>query len=252
MFDMGKWLIRLLKTKAVYVQLKKYVENEEALAVHKQSIYTLQFTDKEEPAIVWEGEIVEEFRASAHSDLNDAFEHFASLMIVTAATYVENMFSEFFYELFVVHPKRMHDYIVDEDAKAQKGYVKLVEILEEKDISALMSRLSQRASKLASNGSAKKVIRRIIELSSRQIDASIVDRVQEIMDKRNEIVHEGKRLQIDKIDIDATYDTLHALLKELGLACKSGGLPYEDPAHIIDLRPEITYVDWDEFQDSDT
>lgn len=41
MFDMGKWLSQLLETTMSYVELRKYVEDEHALAVYKQKIYAL-------------------------------------------------------------------------------------------------------------------------------------------------------------------------------------------------------------------
>lgn len=174
----------------------------------------------------------------ANKFLHAAIEHYTSLMVVTAATYIESMFSEFLYETFVAFPLTMYEYIVDEKAK-EKGFVKLTEILDEPDKNALIIRLSQRASKIASNGSTAQVLKRISKLSGHPFGASIANDVQEIIKKRNEIVHEGRQFRIDEIDVSATYKTLELLLKELGLACRSKGIPYEDPACMIDPLPEF-------------
>ncbi len=241
MFDMGKWLIRLIETRGAYMALREYVEDNRALTVHKQNIYAITFNKGDEPSIISEGDSVEEFRKMTQDALYDAIEHYTSLMVVTAATYTENMFSEFLYETFVAQPASMHEYIVDEKAK-ERGYVKLTEILAEPDKNALIVRLSRRASQIASNGSAKEVMKRIVKLSGGPFCASIATDVQEIMDKRNQIVHEGRRFRIDEINVDTTYDILELLLIELGLACRRKGIPYEDPASIIGPAPEFEHT----------
>lgn len=231
MFDIGKWLYAVIHTSATYGELRRYAMNGASVEVHCRSY--------SEVALDASGEIVERepgerLTKTLRDDLEAALEHFTSLMVVTAGTYFECMVSEFLFSAFIAKPESMHAFLVGDDAKVPKGYIRLREVLEAADIEEIKRRLATRACRVAANGPANKVCDRIADISKYKIPGVIVSEVQDILDRRNRIVHEAARYSVGEIDVEAVFSTLYNVVRELGLACRHAGFPYLDLPGVVD------------------
>jgi len=236
MFDLGKWLAQLLKTNAQYKKLRSFVLDAEAFSEHVRKIGFVDYENDGSIKAIDDPNLKKIVEDITKDELYDSLSHYARLMIVTYATYMEAMISEFFNNLFIQKPEYMHDYLNDESARVGKGYIKLNDILNAESLEEAKLNLAVRAAKNAVNGPIPIVFKRITKLSKCNIDSKLGEKVEQIFIDRNKIIHEAEDIKISYSDISSAWETAEALLKELGNICKSMKVQYSDPAFLIDTR----------------
>lgn len=69
------------------------------------------------------------FERIFYQDVLYAVEHYASLMVVTAATNIENIFLEFFTAFFISNPSAMHAHLMPDTSAKAAPSVPLREVL---------------------------------------------------------------------------------------------------------------------------
>jgi hypothetical protein len=236
MFDLGKWLAQLLKTNAQYKRLRSFVLDAEAFSEHVRKIGFVDHENDYSIKAIDDPNLKKIVEDSTKEELYDSLSHYARLMIVTYATYMEAMISEFFNNIFLQKPECMYDYLNDESARVGKGYIKLNDILQADSLEEAKSNLAVRAVKNAVNGPISVISKRITKLSKYNIDSELIEKVDRIFVDRNLIIHEAEDIKISYSDISDVWETANDLLKELGNICKSMNVQYSDPAFLIDER----------------
>ena len=236
MFDLGKWLAKLLTTNAQYIRLRSFVLDAEAFSEHMRKIGFIDHGNDNSIKAIDDQNLKKIIEAITKDELYDSLSHYARLMIVTYATYIEAMVSEFFYNLFIQKPEYMHDYLNSDSAKAGKGYIKLNDILLAESLEEVKLNLAVKAVKNAVNGHILIVFKRIAKLSKYNIGNELREKVNKLFIDRNKIIHEAADIRVSYSDINSAWETTEALLKELGIICKSMKMQYSDPAFLIDER----------------
>ncbi|HGM6050742.1 TPA: hypothetical protein ACKP5I_000822 [Stenotrophomonas maltophilia] len=238
-FDVGKWHARVLSTPAAYSRLVDLAEHPPVAAEYKRSLYVRTLDDS--GALVSPGvsRLDERIRDSVYSDALSAIDHYASLMVVTAATYVENIVFEFLVVYFTARPQSIHAHLMPNSSKREEAYVPLREVLAASSLSELHGHLARRASRNASDGSMERVFERIYKLTGHRVAVDVTAPIAEIVRLRNSIVHEGQTLTKVAAAIDRRFESVYSLLRELAGICKAEGLPYVDEGGLVDPLPFV-------------
>jgi hypothetical protein len=237
MFELGKWLAKLLYTHSSYKELRNFVLDAEAFTEYIKTRTLHTSKENEESEIINESYIRKILEEHTKRAIEDALDHYSRQMIVTTATYCEAILSEFFNNFFTYNQESMHDYINDESAKIGRGYIKISEVLSKDNIEEIKRELVVRATKNAVGGSLETISIRIHKLTKQQVAKDLVKGIQGMLNVRNSIVHEDDELEITAKNVEKAFSLAEDLLKVLGKISKKINLPYYDPAYIIDKRP---------------
>lgn len=228
-FDVDKWRSTLLHTSGCFGMLKSYLENERFIETHAVTRFQDYIRKNRGPAyvLVFPPKLfVHEFKES----ISDSYGHYANMMIVTAAAYLESMLFDFFKNYFNHRPKSLHGY-VNKGEKA--GFIKVSEVVSHSSMDELIHTLAGRAAKNANDGKVAEVFSRIHKLTKQEVTRDLRVRLEELVRKRNEIAHEAKQFSIEDINVKGSYDALGELLAELAKISRSLGLPIEDPGNLV-------------------
>lgn len=107
----------------------------------------------------------------------------------------------------------------------------LKEFIESESKEEYVETMSERLSLKMVNGKPSNVVNRLkCLLSFEDIDTVVLD---ELMDRRNNIVHEGKIYAMELSELETYYDAIDNLLKVLALALKKIDIAVIDDAQIL-------------------
>lgn len=232
-FDIGKWHGKLIVTPGTFESLVDLVEHPGSIIEYKRSI-GLKTCDVDGRIFnINSGPLLEGVRQAIHDNVLTAIDHYASLMVVTAATYIENILIEFFVVYFESKPNAIHAYLRQDASRREEATVSLREVLAADDIVILRAALAKRAARNAANGAVPKIFARINALARHRIGAATEIAIADIMKLRNDIVHDGNSLTRAQARVPARFSSVLLLLEELALICRDNNLPYRDDGHLI-------------------
>lgn len=214
-------------------------EHPPVAAEYKRSLYVQTLDDRGARVSPHVSRLDERIRDSAYSDALSAIDHYASLMVVTAATYVENIIFEFLVVYFTAKPQSIHAHLMPNSSKREEAYVPLREVLAASSLSELRGELARRAARNASDGSIEKILERIYKLTRHRVAADVAAPIAEIVRLRNSIVHEGRTLTKVAASVDHRFESVYSLLREVAGICKAAGLPYLDEGGLVDPLPFV-------------
>lgn len=227
-FDVGKWRLALIFTPARFGDLENYLKNDNLIEDHVEKYFHVfsmrNYGLSVDPVIP--SVLVNALKGS----LAGSHQHYANMMIVTAAAYLESMLFDFFKNYFNHRPKSLHGY-VNKGEKA--GFIKVSEVVSHSSMDELIHTLAGRAAKNANDGKVAEVFSRIHKLTKQEVTRDLRVRLEELVRKRNEIAHEAKQFSIEDINVKGSYDALGELLAELAKISRSLGLPIEDPGNLV-------------------
>ena len=128
-------------------------------------------------------------------------------MIVIASTIFEAMMNEFLRFHFTKFPEKMYNYVSDD------GRIKFKDLIDFSSKEEVLSYYSKISAKSFTAKPWKVVLNRLEELL--KIDISSKEKVLEMLLLRNEIIHEGVKMEVDNDDvfdfIEAVEDVLEIL-----------------------------------------
>lgn len=231
-FDIGKWHGALIFTSGSFSELKGYMESDAAIRIYLSGLNVVAPDGKGNliPAPVGSDPLSDAYAEHVESSLSDSLVVHANMLVVTAGAYFENIAFDFLSVFFQCKPKAMHQFV---GGDASKGSLNIVEVFDLEDLDSFTAAFSKRAAKKASDGPPQKILDRIQKLSGHGLAAELQDRIVKLVLQRNEIAHELKRYDLDKLDIKSTYDTLEDFLMSLGAIAKNLKMPICDPAGVI-------------------
>lgn len=134
----------------------------------------------------------------------------AKMMLVVAASILEDILVEFFENLFIARPNLIP---TTEAASA--------------NVSAM------EAAERATRGGSKKILRRVSRLTGYEDTAYVGEEIANLVELRNLIIHEGALPKISIEDVEEAFHSVHRFLKELGLASVAAGVPVRDRAFLL-------------------
>jgi len=232
-FDIGKWVMKLLETTGSYRDLVNFVNDKEAFLkhAHQKKIYCATEDDNNiEIVSIKDSEHKEDFIQVIQEGIEHSIDNYSNQMVVILATYIETIHSDFFRALFTNNPQLIYNHISQNNS--HPGYVHLNLILESKSRDEIIDNLIIHAVKNISTGSLRKVNEKIYKITNYNIDKNLIKSMQvNILDKRNNIVHENKLSRITQENIEDYFELVHNYILSLAKACEKNNIPYIDQAN---------------------
>lgn len=242
-FRIDYWQIKLIFTLGQYKVLGDMINNEKAAKEYFSDITKKIKKDNISMGNEWREDIIPHIHNSYQDDVKKAYSHYSSMMIVTVATYIEAMISEFYMALFSTKPNLMHNYLTPGESGDKAGRVSLKEILIHDNIEHLRLNLAKKSAKNASNGNFSTVVSRIRELTKHDCELEIINDIEQLMITRQKVVHEAVDIKVGFDDIKKHFNNAESLLKYLGMCCHKTGLKFSDQAYLITPAPVLVFDD---------
>lgn len=130
------------------------------------------------------------------------------------------------------NPKRILRFINEYSEYKETLGFSLKEFIQYKSKEEYVSVMGERLSSKILSGKPSKVIRRLnCLLSFEKVNTDILD---DLMDKRNNIVHEGRIYELSLDELEMYYETIDSLLKTFALALKNIDISIIDDGGLLD------------------
>lgn len=229
-FDLSKWHGVLIIDPGKHQEFDRFLRDKEHIYVYLRSRLRYQTCDDEGNLIdvtPKDQSILEHYWRTFESSRK----HYANLMLVTAAAYLESIVYDFFHVFFLHKNKAMHDFIGrDED----KGYIRLDDVLGSECLDDLLGRLAARAATNAAAGSPRDIQKRLKKLLGQGLPDELLKSFEQLVESRNIIAHEAELLPDEQLDVAGSYETVLQILKFFGRVAREKSIPIRDAGHLLD------------------
>ncbi len=234
MFDIARPYASLIFTCGRFRTVWHLLADEDALDAHFQKTQLPHFVEgdfKLVYASALDRSERKKISRSYEREVQEAREHYANMMLVSAYTHFEDIVETFFYEAFLVKPKLMIQIIKEDGGSTSIALEKLID--SNKD--DLIRELSKSTASKLKSGSLEKVFKRIQKISKINLGESLVGRLSSLQIKRNKIVHEARLEELSQEDVEAAFGAVGDVLKVLGSAAKKVGVELFDADGIVEV-----------------
>lgn len=215
-FDLDGWFGVLQFLPDDYLHLEQYVKNKQVRKAYLDSIKIINVDltkDKSSPSVSISKEETDKLPHIESVDI--AFKQYSNQILVVLVSYLEQIIREFLEVFYYYKPEKM---------KQINGFVDLSELLNCKSNVELLTKLSKVAADAVRGGIIAK-IKRIESLTGKKIDKNLLNKINELVRKRNEIIHKTKSYNVTDSIIGKFNNNITELLKQLGLMLKSNKIP---------------------------
>lgn len=233
-FDLGQWHAEFLFLYGKYKDLREFCLDKDALYAHVTENRVVEGMENGEYFKSSDKKRLERWLEPKTEIIQSAFKTFELQIPVIFASYLEDAVLTFFACYLVNNPDQIGDFVSPLAQDHIKGFVKVSDIIGHDTIEELISDLASKAAHNAASGKSKnKVFSRLESLTKYKFDSNVKRKVVALYEKRNEIVHENKKLELGHEYIEEIYDDCVALIAELGKVCRERGIPYYDPSGLL-------------------
>lgn len=236
-FDYAKWNAKLIFEHSRYEFIHYYVSDENSLLSHANSY---KLTSLDQSGEVYEKKVSEEseqFRTlivnQVSKGVSEALNTLSRQMVVVAASYAEGIIEEFFQSLFNKHPYRMHDYL-SWHSESPKGWIPIKIVLDSDDKEQVINNAIHIACNSATSGDISAISKRIEKLSKNELEIGLKEKLIELFEFRNKIVHERYEPDLGKSQVLAIFEITHELLHTLSVILLRNQVLVHDPTGYFD------------------
>ena len=205
-----------------------YAEDEESQAAYYKRLGAIHINEKgkiiEEPSQLLLDTLIEENRA--------ALEMIKNQVIVFLFTKYEFMIKDAIKCLLCEQPEKILRLTAEYPEYQESLGFSLKEFVKCRSKEEYVAVLSERLSTHCLSGRPSTVMKRLrCLLKFKDIDADTLD---DLLEKRNNIVHESKVYELSLEDLERYYDTVESLLMTLALALKRNHIAVADNTGLLD------------------
>lgn len=222
MFDIARALSQLTMAPLCFRTMWDFLEDRDAVDAHLKKWKAGRYS---EGVIVsasnsdFGGNGLDQVRGSFSKNLKDARSHYAHMMLVTAYTHLEDIVLVFLHEVFRVKPQVMIELIKKSRCDSSISLEDLIGNSKEE----ILERLAKQTASQLNGGGIRKVCERIKAISKTPVDEELVNRLYNLQEMRNFIVHEAREYELDKKDVEKAFEDVKELLGILrGIAIRIG------------------------------
>lgn len=234
MFDIDYWYGRQIYIYGGFKVLGRVINGDDIMALTKVGIKeNIKFYSEEDSSDESDDLRKTILLDALVDDMEQAYKHYANMMIVSYSTFIECILYDFLVSFFIKKPVSMYEYLVDSQVDSRKGYISLNEIIKQESIEALIVELAKKAAKRANSGDFIGVIKRIVKLTKVKCNTKISGDIDKLLKTRNSIVHDAGSFNIEEQEITKHFESVEGLLKYLGYCCQKDDIPYNNTCQLI-------------------
>lgn len=227
-FDIGKWLGKILFESHNFQVLYEYSTDEKHLYEYILCKETLGFEGTEKVSNLPNSR-KDSIVNCLSSSVSEAIETMCNNMNVIAVAFMEGMMKDLAVSVFVQYPARMYQYVGDNDV----GSVSLKLIIKEETKDTLLLNLANVAASNLLKGKFSSNIKNLEDITKSALPENLKISLVKIVSYRNEFVHESKMKTLTNIDVKESFDVLDDFLKWMGKAALEQGIPVNDPVNLV-------------------
>lgn len=234
-FDHIRWHYELIESLGSYRELNHFVSDEAAVTAHL-------YGEGRPKTMLENGEVgpvddsrVERWRDILRRSVDTAISSYRRQLAVVTVSVTEAAIVEAFEVLFYFDPDSMKALEKDFQDHSFRAVVTLQELKNATALDDLRQMLVDRAVAIATQGkSIIKVLNRIEKLLGGQFEASVRANYLELVELRNEIVHDNKKCILSSEAVEEHFSTGISFISELGRLTAQRGLPINDPLQVCE------------------
>ncbi len=194
-FNSTGWYVSADEYRSGFRSFIDYLLDKEAREIHKKNTREkldeeLENSEEWEKEVFGKGEFMDSFAEARVGNIYKAYTTLTRQSTVIISTLFETFIQEFLTCLFCLYPQRMYKFLVLSNENPIKGKVDLKDVLTAQSQNSLILDLAKKAAEQASRGQLIKIISNLEELTNNEIDPDIINKMGQIIDERNKIVHE--------------------------------------------------------------
>lgn len=214
LFQAGQWLGEVIVSQGSYRIIHNFITSKEALAAFLES--QCVFVGSDEGMVVSKNqETIKLFHESITHDIGNAGKFYNGQMVVLASTYIELILKDFLTVFFAHFPERMYEFLYAQDKEEHKGAVSLKEIIKVDSMPELINNLAEQATANILKGRFTAQLNNIARIIKLELSADLKGKLNGLIERRNRIVHEASKEEIEHNDVDDALDTCSDLVKFL-------------------------------------
>lgn len=227
LFNGDHWKWKSLEDYIAFKEMYGFVNDHQAMETYKNSMTYVAL----EPEL-HEENTHQKLRNYKASSIIDSLDHFASQTLISLCTTYEVASKDFFKNLFIKHPRFMHDYVGE---GKNRGTIKLNDLVESGGYETFIEAISEKSSSVASKGKYGDTLIRASKLCKYKIEDEVVNKINSLQNKRNKIIHEKNITPFAIEDIEAAQSLVAHVIEML---CEFA-LKKDVPGRYTCIRPEM-------------
>lgn len=213
-FRAGQWLAKIVTSLGSYRIIHNFITSKESL----EAFLSFQRVMKgsEQGLIVSEDvDTIKMFHESISNDIENASNFYNAQMVVLASTYNELVLKDFLIVFFNHFPERMYEFLFAQDKQESKGAVSLKEITKVDSIFDLINNLAEQATANILKGRFTAQLNNITKIIKLEVSSDLKGKLNGLIERRNRIVHEASKEDVNENDVEASLDACSSLIKYL-------------------------------------
>lgn len=233
-FHHGKWHYELIESLGCYRSLRAFCTNDEAILTHLSTSGRPRRATFEGTLIGVADHEIPRFIEPVTESINIALAAYSRQLVVVIVSITEAALVEALEVLFSFRPNSIKSLENDNQNAGFRATVSLDELAAATDLTSLRALVVDRAVSIASQGkSTTAILRRFERLFGQALDDHCKQQYIELVDLRNEIVHDNTHCELSDERVKECFDIGIDLVERLGMAVSSLKLPIDDPMHLF-------------------
>jgi len=231
-FDLGKWFGKSFNSTFEFKDLYNYVSSRTGYNEYVKSEKKYWTVDNEGKTVEFkfDDEFAKKITEIGYLNINKTSKFLLNMLIVYQSSILEGIIKDCFKVIFLNDPVKLKFMNTKKDLEYS---INLDTILKSKSKEDLIELIAEDNAGICSSGKVKTVLRRLNELTGKKLDLEVLSRIENIIVRRNEIIHELKELNIGIIEIETIHRRITDFLIDVSKYFISIGICVYDPASIL-------------------
>jgi hypothetical protein len=228
-FYSTKWYISTDEYEAGFKAFIDYLTDTDARKIHESKIReevgkSIEGEDEFIKNLFDMEEYKDVFGGARASNIYKAYSALSRQSTVIISTLFETFIQEFFTCIFCLFPQRMYNFLILSPENSLKGKIDLNDVLSANNPRVLVLNLAKKASEQAAKGKFSQILSNLQELTKNEIDHSIVEKMEPILEERNKIVHEFTYDDIKVQTVMDYYSTFIEVIEHVEIVAEKIGI----------------------------
>jgi len=228
-FRSTSWFIYTDEYRSGFRSFIDYFLDKDARKMHEKNVRKkideeMENSEELVKEILGKDEYKEVFAQARVKDIYKAYTALTRQSTVIISTLFETFIQEFFTCIFCLYPQRMYKYLILSPENPIKGKIDLNDVLAVTSLSNLILDMAKKAAEQANKGKLGRIVSNLEELTNNKVDTTIINKMDPIILKRNEIVHEFTHDEIDAQVVMNYYSILLEVIEHVETTAEKIGI----------------------------
>ena len=231
-FDLGQWFGQMFLSTVQFNDLYTFVRSKKAFEEYLKEEIEITTASETEGLKTrnFDLELDKVYVESSFKNVNKSLKLLKNMIIVYQVSILEAVIDECFKLIFLVNPNKMK-FLNKENGLTHT--ITLDSIINASTKYGILKTLAGECSNICTTGNSKKVLNRLNKLTGNILNRDILRKIGNIIERRNEVVHELKDLKISPKDLLKINDDMTSFLIDISRHLYNIGIEVIDPINLL-------------------